>query len=1123
MWLKHSVVDATNSFVGGTMSRHGGGVYADSSNITGILEIDGSAATERGGGLYYVGDGEVSAVQVMNCKAAQGGAVFVGDATLVVADTVLKSSTATDGGGMFAKLASILVDGVQIISHESDLGGGVFLSDSLLFHSNTSISNCVAHHGGGGYLTNSSIAARDSMIDIESPFFKLFDNIATHSGGQLYLTNNSDISHLDLLNGSAGYDGGGIMVNSSTTEICNITSRNNTALDGGGIGLVDSVCSLSNVSISDSAVASGGGISIKNSNLLHEELEVVASSAQNGAGIYAVGTVSISSLGNITFSRAKLAFNSVTDSSIGLGGALYIEKNSKVSASGLDIQNGSAYHGGGIYVSGSRLVLADTQISHCRASSGAGIYVSDETQVELAGVDFDANNATQVGGAIASSASDILPLNEIALTNCLFNANVASIGGGAVMLVRTHLNGTGNTFLANMVTNGDGGAIWAQSKSILNISEWNFFNNTMHESDSNHGGTLSLKDGTTTTISNSLLLSNKDATLVKFGGVIYIQDSSTSLTISNSRLGMGQSFSGGAIWSMDASITLINCTVDNGYAYDFGAGIFAQNTRLSILNSVVSKNFAYYDGGGLYMQDGGTLTIDQSIIEHNAVEAGGGAIYLAPAAEINASITNSDIVYNANYGFGSAMFVGRKNKLELGHCLFARNGDKSTEGGTVYLVDAAATIEDTIFESNQAKNGAGVELTRDASLTIRRSTLRQNRVIGNGGALHASVRANAEVIDSNIEGNIALEGGAVHAIGLAQFHFINTTAASNRAQTYGGAFSIRGSAQLQINDSKLFNNSAYTGGGIAVLEESWLNISTTHFDSNTAEDFGGGIFVNQDTNEEQQSTKVVMTFPSLQFDENSASAGADIFWVYHAWFELACHDCTSASLSQPSVDIATSPTYVTPGWWPSAVMSGVKLGVEKESDSLATESRRLQAASMDDQSTLQSAAQNINLSDPMSDVLWPTIVVRDYYGAIARTDNKTLCTALISSDESEPFAFAPASGILVKNGYITFKNTAVFSTSRSLPYTLNVECLLSSDVNHSLSIDITVESCLPGYENVDGYARCTISHCWFPSLMISMLVVLRTSNCLACEKGKYRWLTLIGAPTSTYFELTVPV
>jgi hypothetical protein len=32
-----------------------------------------------------------------------------------------------------------------------------------------------------------------------------------------------------------------------------------------------------------------------------------------------------------------------------------------------------------------------------------------------------------------------------------------------------------------------------------------------------------------------------------------------------------------------------------------------------------------------------------------------------------------------------------------------------------------------------------------------------------------------------------------------------------------------------------------------------------------------------------------------------------------------------------------------------------------------------------------------------------------------------------------------------------------------------VECSLSSDVDSATSINITVESCLKGYENVEGY------------------------------------------------------
>lgn len=248
-----------------------------------------------------------------------------------------------------------------------------------------------------------------------------------------------------------------------------------------------------------------------------------------------------------------------------------------------------------------------------------------------------------------------------------------------------------------------------------------------------------------------------------------------------------------------------------------------------------------------------------------------------------------------------------------------------------------------------------------------------------------------------------------------------------------------------------------------MLENASIAIKATQFIGNTAIDFGGAIYVDKET-AAATATRSSVSCSTLRFAENDASAGDDIFWVYHSWFVLQCLDC--ATLSAQQIGIATSAKSVTSGWWPSVVTSGVKLGVAKDSDTSGTpNTRRLLSQSVNE----SASGDTTELSDPSSDTLWPTIVVRDYYGVIASQDNQTQCIAHVSSDEDESFSFIPSGWVGVKNGYITFSDAEVQSISRARPYQLNVECSLSSDVNSAISINITVESCLKGYENVDGY------------------------------------------------------
>ncbi|KAE9046213.1 hypothetical protein PR002_g1785 [Phytophthora rubi] len=173
-----------------------------------------------------------------------------------------------------------------------------------------------------------------------------------------------------------------------------------------------------------------------------------------------------------------------------------------------------------------------------------------------------------------------------------------------------------------------------------------------------------------------------------------------------------------------------------------------------------------------------------------------------------------------------------------------------------------------------------------------------------------------------------------------------------------------------------------------------------------------------------------------------------------------------------TVQMSTSAMTVTPGWWPASVTSGVSIGVQISTSSgsgslTSTTTRQLASGSTAD--TPESL--DSSLIKPNSTVRWPTVVVRDYYGAIASYDNVTRCRATLASDETASFTFNPATWILVDEGYIVFEGAEVLSNFRDTPYQLNVSCTLSPVVQSPLLVDITVDKCNPGYENVRGLCK----------------------------------------------------
>ncbi|RLN89419.1 hypothetical protein BBJ28_00001218 [Nothophytophthora sp. Chile5] len=1075
MLMIDSHVTASEVSLSSGSAPDGGGIYAFSSTISGDMMIDSCSGTDHGGGIYLTSVSNVVGVSVDNCTATEGGAVYVVDGSVHMESTRLTASFALQrGGGLCVANSSVQLEDTYLgEDHSGIMGGGAFLEDSTIMHRNISVVSCYASEGGGVYLEESAFVAVSTSSQSQ-----ITGNQALAAGGNVFLSSNCSLEQLNITSGGAD-SGGGIAVNSGTATIRNCSAVNNAAAFGGGIDVKSgSVCVLIDCVIAmNTADETGGGIAIADAILLHDGMSVVSNTAPLGAGMFATGVIQLTKRYEGS-PQAWFQANNATDSAStkGYGGSLYIAPASSVNVSGLDMLDGGAYRGAGVYVDGGILSLTNSLIQNCSASSGGGMYANYDSSLELRNCTLQTNFASQSGGAIGSSGSQSGLPNALVLEDCYLFNNSAHVYGGAIMLALTDLSGTGNMLVANSALIGAGGAIALLSKGIVTLDNWKLHNNTLGDEYFVQGGSIYLTGGAQVNISDSVLISNEEATLVRNGGLIYVEDATTILIITNTLLGFGQSYSGGLIYSVDSAVYIRNCTLHRGYAYDTGAGIFAINSRFEITNSVFYDNFAYYDGGGMFVKDGGEMVIRNSLFDLNTVEAQGGAIAINPGADVTCIVSDSNFTRNTNIGFGSTVFVGRENTVQLTNCKISGNGGSTTEGGALYAVDATVSIENSVFELNSAVNGAAIQVAREANLTVKSSIIRNNSANAQGGAFYASVRAIATFIDSLIEANDAGEGGAMYTMGSASITLTNVSLSENTAMNFGGAISMRGSSKLLVKGSDLENNAAYTGGAISVQENASLSITTSNFRYNDALDFGAAIYVDKESEAESRSVNCATS----TFGGNTATAGIDIYWVYYPSFVFDCDQC-SALTGSDEVAITTSAMTITPGWWPSSVTSGVSLGISipdtstsgaTDTSSLSASTRRLtSSASSSSQDSTSALLANLtdSMLNPDAAVLWPTVVVRDYYGTIAHHDNATRCQASVANDENDTFVFSPSNWILVTNGYITFTNAEVRSTSRDLPYQLDVSCSLSQETQQPhLTVNITVEMCKPGYQSING-------------------------------------------------------
>ncbi|EEY68021.1 uncharacterized protein PITG_18092 [Phytophthora infestans T30-4] len=263
---------------------------------------------------------------------------------------------------------------------------------------------------------------------------------------------------------------------------------------------------------------------------------------------------------------------------------------------------------------------------------------------------------------------------------------------------------------------------------------------------------------------------------------------------------------------------------------------------------------------------------------------------------------------------------------------------------------------------------------------------------------------------------------------------------NNSATFQGGALHASIRAIATLTDCTFEGNVAGEGGGVYAMGSAAITLTTSNLTANSARAFGGAISMRGSAG----LTSLGSFWQNNQAftgDNNASDFGAGIYIDKSTEASLQIVVCNSSEFDG---NTAAAGPDVFWNYYPWFAFEFA----------------------------------NSSLTKPGSSVLWPTIVVRDYYGAIAIYDNVTRCRALLAIGEEGPFSFSPLTWVAVDEGYVIFEDAAVLSKSRDYPYRLAINCTLSPVLQTQIVVDVTVDKCNPGYENVNGL-------------------------CLSCEKGTY--------------------
>jgi len=322
------------------------------------------------------------------------------------------------------------------------------------------------------------------------------------------------------------------------------------------------------------------------------------------------------------------------------------------------------------------------------------------------------------GGGIALYHCDDITIDSNTISN-----NTAPEGGG-VWVDRSPTTITNNTISDNTADSTDGGGIYCDNNTGLNIT-----GNTITGNQANYsGGGIYCEDDSALIITGNTITGNQSN---YSGGGIYCEDGSDLNITDNTITDNLADYSGGGLYAYNSNIHIDNCTFTENVTNDYGGAIFFEADTLyygmpflvELNNTQFFNNTASGAGAGVGIINwySDTLAINVVIdscefIENSADHYSGLNIYRSSFSLSN-SIFKGNIAIQYAAGGGFSRSVGT-----VWNCLFASNvastgGGGWNSGGLSVWSWSNVDFMNCTFADNSASYGAGLTVGRGSDVT----------------------------------------------------------------------------------------------------------------------------------------------------------------------------------------------------------------------------------------------------------------------------------------------------------------------------------------------------------------------------------------------------------------------
>jgi hypothetical protein len=449
-----------------------------------------------------------------------------------------------------------------------------------------------------------------------------------------------------------------IITASGAVTLVDLILSHGVGADGGNLATAQSAdVTLTHVELRDGNAQRGGGVEALGPLLLDGGTRIAHNSATEGGGVYVKG-------GTLTLADAVIESNT-TESD---GAGIYANFASVVEAGGaitVDVRGNHAQNdGGGLYVKGGSVQLAATFTSFNVADeNGGGVAVDESPPTTLELGPLDHNTAIQGGGLYASSSAfTITHLGDV--TN-----NDAYYGGGAWLsgpiAIRTRAN-----FLHNVATSAGGGVAFYYGAS------WSPGGSLIGNSTGGDGGGAMLSGSTIDWSDYGEIAGNVAGGLG--GGVDLHCFNASSLSIAQGYVHGNAAGSGGAIFA-------------NGF---MGRPCAVQLTAATALED----NHASDDGGGIAAVGTAELHLQEIKARRNAADRNGGAI--ATIAD-DAGVPEITVL-NRDDGQPNCQHAPLVPGFDE-YCVEFRDNTAGADGGALHLESATGSVAQAGFAGNDAR------------------------------------------------------------------------------------------------------------------------------------------------------------------------------------------------------------------------------------------------------------------------------------------------------------------------------------------------------------------------------------------------------------------------------------